>query len=84
MSSVAVLTQERFNEHRSGLLPEKSGGESFQIPLTLQPRKCKLTRLLIWWNNCFWIYVSFEQTFCFLFCFGTNYDKMWQGKTLSV
>ncbi|XP_056133981.1 high density lipoprotein binding protein a [Lampris incognitus] len=25
MSSVAVLTQERFNEHRSGLLPEQSG-----------------------------------------------------------
>lgn len=27
MSSVAVLTQESFNEHRSGLLPEQSGGE---------------------------------------------------------
>ncbi|XP_008305571.1 high density lipoprotein binding protein a [Cynoglossus semilaevis] len=26
MSSVAVLTQESFNEHRSGLLPEQSGG----------------------------------------------------------
>ncbi|XP_059923201.1 high density lipoprotein binding protein a isoform X1 [Gadus macrocephalus] len=26
MSSVAVLTQERFNEHRSGLLTEQSGG----------------------------------------------------------
>ncbi|KAM9761472.1 high density lipoprotein binding protein a isoform 2-T2 [Menidia menidia] len=28
MSSVAVLTQESFNEHRSGLLPEQSGGPS--------------------------------------------------------
>ncbi|KAG7514309.1 vigilin isoform X1 [Solea senegalensis] len=28
MSSVAVLTQESFNEHRSGLLPEQKGGES--------------------------------------------------------
>uniref|UniRef100_A0AAQ4P645 Vigilin n=1 Tax=Gasterosteus aculeatus aculeatus TaxID=481459 RepID=A0AAQ4P645_GASAC len=28
MSSVAVLTQESFNEHRSGLRPEKGGGES--------------------------------------------------------
>uniref|UniRef100_W5ULR3 Vigilin n=1 Tax=Ictalurus punctatus TaxID=7998 RepID=W5ULR3_ICTPU len=28
MSSVAVLTQERFNEHRSGLLPEQGGGKS--------------------------------------------------------
>ncbi|XP_038572667.1 high density lipoprotein binding protein a isoform X3 [Micropterus salmoides] len=28
MSSVAVLTQESFNEHRSGLLPEQSGGTS--------------------------------------------------------
>ncbi|XP_017553433.1 high density lipoprotein binding protein a isoform X1 [Pygocentrus nattereri] len=27
MSSVAVLTQESFNEHRSGLLPEQVGGE---------------------------------------------------------
>lgn len=27
MSSVAVLTQESFNEHRSGLLPEQKGGE---------------------------------------------------------
>lgn len=27
MSSVAVLTQERFNEHRSGLLPEQGGGK---------------------------------------------------------
>ncbi|KAM4547828.1 high density lipoprotein binding protein a isoform 2-T2 [Odontesthes bonariensis] len=26
MSSVAVLTQESFNEHRSGLMPEQSGG----------------------------------------------------------
>lgn len=26
MSSVAVLTQEIFNEHRSGLLPEQSSG----------------------------------------------------------
>jgi len=26
MSSVAVLTQERFNEHRGGLLTEQSGG----------------------------------------------------------
>lgn len=36
MSSVAVLTQESFNEHRSGLQPEK-GGESFWIPAALQP-----------------------------------------------
>lgn len=28
MSSVAVLTQERFNEHRSGLLPEQGGGKN--------------------------------------------------------
>uniref|UniRef100_A0AAR2LA34 Vigilin n=1 Tax=Pygocentrus nattereri TaxID=42514 RepID=A0AAR2LA34_PYGNA len=28
MSSVAVLTQESFNEHRSGLLPEQVGGSS--------------------------------------------------------
>lgn len=37
MSSVAVLTQESFNEHRSVLLPEKSGGESFWIPVALLP-----------------------------------------------
>lgn len=27
MSSVAVLTQESFNEHRNGLLPEQAGGK---------------------------------------------------------
>lgn len=27
MSSVAVLTQESFNEHRSGLVAEQAGGE---------------------------------------------------------
>lgn len=35
MSSVAVLTQESFNEHRSGLLPEQSGGEYFTALLDL-------------------------------------------------
>lgn len=47
MSSVAVLTQERFNEHRSGLQPEKSGGESSQVSVALQHNKCQFTRLLI-------------------------------------
>uniref|UniRef100_A0A8C5GBR0 Vigilin n=1 Tax=Gouania willdenowi TaxID=441366 RepID=A0A8C5GBR0_GOUWI len=32
MSSVAVLTQESFNEHRSGLLPEKKGEEEDALP----------------------------------------------------
>lgn len=33
MSSVAVLTQESFNEHRSGLMPEQSGGEYLMMSL---------------------------------------------------
>lgn len=33
MSSVAVLTQETFNAHRSGLLPEQGGGEYLDIRL---------------------------------------------------
>uniref|UniRef100_A0A671VHA8 Vigilin n=1 Tax=Sparus aurata TaxID=8175 RepID=A0A671VHA8_SPAAU len=32
MSSVAVLTQESFNEHRSGLLPEQKGEEEEALP----------------------------------------------------
>lgn len=35
MSSVAVLTQESFIEHRSGLLPEQSGGECLTIYVLL-------------------------------------------------
>lgn len=35
MSSVAVLTQEIFNEHRSGLLPEQSNGGYLSLKVVL-------------------------------------------------
>lgn len=74
MSSVAVLTQERFNEHRSGLQPEKSGGESFQISVALQPHTLQVKKvidMLEWLNLCFT-------------CFGTSLNKFGINDTMST
>lgn len=48
MSSVAVLTQEIFNEHRSGLLPEQSNGCYLDIILYLY------THAHTFWFNSFY------------------------------